>query len=142
MPASAARRTFAALKLTTLLSLAILCIVPAQRCCAGASLRSGDLVMVDSYVNTNATPQPSPGLWRLDPTTLDTTRIASGGLLVWPDRVAVSPSGIIYVADHVSGLVSIDARTGVQSLVAGPAALGGTARGICLALDGTLYVTT
>lgn len=122
-----------------LLGLAALCAGPALPCRAGVTLAPGDIVMADSFVY----PPASPALWRLDPATLDTTRIATGGLLAWPDRVAVTPSGIVYVADRVSGVVAIDPRSGAQTLVLSSAALGGrTARGICLAADGTLYVTT
>jgi len=108
-------------------------------CLAGVTLKPGDLVMADSFVH----PPASPGLWRLDPASLDTTLIAAGGLLAWPDRIAVTSTGIVYIADRVSGVVAVDARTGAQSVLAGPSALAGrTARGICLAPDGTLYVTT
>jgi glucose/arabinose dehydrogenase len=121
------------------LAIGALAAVAAAPCLAGVTLRSGDVVLVDSF----AQPADSPGLWRLDPTSLDTTRITAGGLLKAPDRVAVDGSGIVYVADHVSGVVRIDAATGAQSVLVTPAALGGrTARGICMAGDGTLYVTT
>ena len=105
---------------------------------AGVTLRAGDVVMVDSYVY----PSPVPAVWRLDPVTLDTTLIASGGLLVHPDRVAVDGSGRVVVADRVSGVVAIDPATGAQTLVASPAGLGGrTARGICRDPNGGLYLT-
>ena len=108
-------------------------------CRAGVTLKPGDIVMADSFIH----PPASPGLWLLDPVSFDTTRIVAGGLLAWPDRVAVASTGVVYVADRVSGIVAVDARTGAQSLLVAPSALGGrTARGICLAPDGTLYVTT
>ena len=105
---------------------------------AGVSLRSGDVVLVDSYYFA----PPIPAVWRLDPATLDTTRISSGGLLVRPDRVAVDANGQIVVADQVSGVVSIDPETGAQTLLASPADLGGrTAHGVCRDPAGGLYVT-
>jgi sugar lactone lactonase YvrE len=105
---------------------------------AGVVLHAGDLVMVD----TGAYPYLPPGLWRLDPTTLDTTLIASGGLLVQPRHIAVDRAGIIYVTDSRTGVVSIDPATGGQSLFLSPSALGGgNAAGICLADDSTLIVT-
>jgi hypothetical protein len=50
---------------------------------------------------------------------------------------------MIHVTDRVSGIVSIDPGTGIQTLLVPSSALGGrTARGICLADDHTVAVTT
>ncbi|HUK64618.1 MAG TPA: hypothetical protein VLV15_14845 [Dongiaceae bacterium] len=101
-------------------------------------LHAGDLVVADSYLY----PPPTPAVWRLDPATLDTTRISSGGLLVHPDRVAVDAVGRIVVADQISGLVSIDPATGVQTLLVSPSDVGGrTLRGVCRDPAGGLYLT-
>jgi len=121
------------------LALAALLAASAVPCRAGVTLVAGDIVLVDSFVYASA----SPGVWRLDPASLDTTLVSAGGLLVIPDRVAVDRSGIIHVADQVSGVVSIDPGTGHESVLVSPSTLGGrSARGICLAPDGTLRVTT
>ncbi|MFI5372912.1 MAG: hypothetical protein ACHQ52_15260 [Candidatus Eisenbacteria bacterium] len=105
---------------------------------AGVTLHAGDVVMVDSFVY----PTPTPAAWRLDPATLDTTRISSGGLLVHPDRVAVDAAGHVVVADQVSGLVSIDPATGAQTLLLSPSDVGGrTLRGVCRDPAGGLYLT-
>jgi hypothetical protein len=113
---------------------------PVQPAGAGVVLHAGDLVMVDS---SRWLTNPPFGLWRVDPATLDTTLITSGGLLVQPSHVAVDRAGIIYVTDYTSGVVSVDPATGAQSLLLSPAGLGGgTASGICLADDSTLIVTS
>lgn len=113
---------------------------PVQLAGAGVVLHAGDLVMVDS--SRWLTPPPF-GLWRVDPATLDTTLITSGGLLIQPSHVAVDRAGIIYVTDLTSGVVSVDPATGTQSQFLSPAALGGrTASGICMAGESTLVVTT
>lgn len=119
--------------------LAVLVPGPARPAGGGVVLHAGDLVMVD----TGAYPYLPPGVWRLDPATLDTTLITFGGLLVQPRHIAVDRAGVIYVTDSRAGVVSIDPATGGQSLFLPPSALaGGSAAGICLADDSTLIVTT
>lgn len=121
--------------------IAVLVLLP---CCAprlaraGAVLHPGDLVGVDSYV----WPQPDPAVWRLDPATFDTTRIATGGWLRAPDRVAVGRDGAIYVCDHVSGLVAIDPAGGQSRVLLPPAAFGGRVpHGVCADPAGGLFVS-
>lgn len=102
------------------------------------TLHAGDVVLVDSFID----PSPTPAVWRVDPATLDTTRIGAGGLLVNPDRVAVGAGGHVVVADQVSGLVSIDPATGTQTLLLAPADIGGrTLHGVCRDPAGGLYLT-
>jgi hypothetical protein len=102
------------------------------------TLHAGDVVLVDSFID----PSPTPAVWRVDPATLDTTRISAGGLLVNPDRIAVDAAGHIIVADQVSGLVSIDATTGAQTLLLAPSDIGGRAvHGVCRDPAGGLYLT-
>ena len=105
---------------------------------AGAVLHAGDLVAVDSFVY----PEPAPAVWRVDPATFDTTRIATGGPLIAPDRIAVDQSGTIWVTDRVSGLVAIDPATGESRIVLALAAFGGRVpHGVCVDPAGGLFVS-
>jgi len=121
----------------TAVLLLIACCAP-RLARAGAVLHSGDLVAVDSFHD----PQPDPAVWRVDPATFDTTRIATGGPLVAPDRIAVGARGTIYVTDHVSGLVAIDASTGASRVVLPLASFGGRIpHGVCVDPGGGLFVS-
>jgi len=123
-------------RLTAMLLLVTCCAPRLAR--AGAVLHSGDLVAVDSFHY----PQPDPGIWRLDPVTFDTTRIATAGLLVAPDRIAADEDGALYVTDHVSGLIAIDAATGAARVVLPLAAFAGRSpHGVCVDPSGGLFVS-
>jgi sugar lactone lactonase YvrE len=124
------------LRLTAILLLTACCAPRLAR--AGAVLHAGDLVGVDSF----HAPQPDPAVLRLDPATFDTTRIATGGPLLAPDRIAVDAAGIVYVTDHVSGLVAIDAATGASRVLLPLAAFAGRIpHGVCVDPGGGLFVS-
>jgi len=113
---------------------AVLLVGAAAAPARAVTLAPGDIVLVSSRR------YPERNMWKLDPVTLQSTPITSGGLLVDPANVAIV-GRVIYVADAVSGIVRVDGD-GSQSRLLSPADLGGRSpEGVCAAPDGGLYVT-
>ena len=103
-----------------------------------ATLRPGDIVQAERASGISA----MAGLVvLLDPATLDTTFVSYGPLVRTPFAVAVDWIGRILVADWNSGVVTVDAAGGAQSVLASPADLGGNPAGICVAPQGDLFVS-
>ena len=104
---------------------------------AAATLAPGDLVVVGwrngEYIWT---------VWKLDPATMDTTRISTAGLVNQVGRAVVHPNGTIYVASQNNGVIAITPETGAQSVLVSTADLGGRSpEGLATAPDGGLYIT-
>ena len=117
----------------TLAALAFALAVPA----AAATLVPGDLVVVGfrnlEYIWT---------VWKLDPATMDTTRISTAGLVDQVGRAVVHSNGTIYLASRNNGVIAITPETGAQSVLVSTADLGGRSpEGLATAPDGGLYIT-
>jgi DNA-binding beta-propeller fold protein YncE len=102
-----------------------------------ATLVPGDLVVLNS-------PQwdASHSILRVDAATgLPIETISSGGLLVDPSGILVTPFGAILVADPTVGIVKVDPATGVQTIFTPLAAFGGSGpRGIAREANGDFVV--
>ncbi len=79
-----------------------------------------------------------PGIYRMDPDTGAYTPFATADLLQDPYALVFTPSGSMYVADQVSGIVRVSA-TGAQSQVSNDPALGSSPAGVAFDPHGVLY---
>src|SRR5689334_18582513 len=104
--------------------LAALTVLLASSVPAVAGLHPGDIVMVVHDVLTS--PSPPAAVVQIDAATGASTLLAAGAPLVDARDVAVQHDGTILVADAVGGLLAVNPANGAISVVADPAALGGS----------------
>lgn len=125
------------LRATIALALAVVTLAPGAKPTCAATLVAGDLVILNSPAW-----DASHSILRVDAATgLPIETISSGGLLVDPWSILVTPFGAILLADPSVGIVHVDPATGVQTVFTPLAAFGGsTPRGIAREANGDFVV--